>query len=256
MIVEFHDQKGQRLHDKFQDWRREHQIQQGACFLSFAGKNNAQLHAVADCWHIGDANWDGHRAKGSKEKVFSLTKNRKVCADSPDELLLWAAEEGVTVKYCRCFEEMPIITPVTPHSPVESSPSQSDDNVLPVAASEIAIREESQNAPLPIPMGNRNPQATTSEVTQRQRDDLVKAWVLQQANGMCESCEKPSPFNKSDGLPYLEGHHVLHMTDGGSDTPTNVVALCPNCHRELHYGVNAKTMVTRLYERVARLVRE
>lgn len=42
MIVEFHDQQGQRLHDKFQDWRRVHQNQQDACFLSFSGKRNSK----------------------------------------------------------------------------------------------------------------------------------------------------------------------------------------------------------------------
>jgi hypothetical protein len=37
---------------------------------------------------------------------------------------------------------------------------------------------------------------------------------------------------------------------------TNTVALCPNCHRELHFGENARGLVSRLYARIARLVRE
>lgn len=127
---------------------------------------------------------------------------------------------------------------------------------VPVAAFEIVAREEAKKKNLPKPAGNRSPKATPSEVTQFQRDATVKAWVLQQANGQCENCNSPAPFNGSDGLPYLEVHHVRQLADNGSDTVTNAVALCPNCHRELHYGENSQALVVHLYERVGRLVRE
>ncbi len=42
-------------------------------------------------------------------------------------------------------------------------------------------------------------------------------------------------FEREDGSP-LEVHHVIRLADGGSDTINNSVALCPNCHRELHFG--------------------
>ena len=54
--------------------------------------------------------------------------------------------------------------------------------------------------------------------------------------GNCESCKKPAPFVKPGGDFYLEVHHLRRLVDGGSDTVTNAVAVCPNCHRELHYG--------------------
>ena len=60
----------------------------------------------------------------------------------------------------------------------------------------------------------------------------------------------------SDGLPFLEVHHLRQLADRGSDTVSNAVALCPNCHREAHYGEKSKALIARLYERVARLVRE
>lgn len=127
---------------------------------------------------------------------------------------------------------------------------------VPGAAFEITVREEAKKAHLSKPMGNRSPKTTTSEVTQIQRDASVKAWVLQQANGKCEACEKPAPFNGPDGLPYLEVHHVRQLADNGSDTVSNAIALCPNCHRELHYGANAQALVTRLYASITRLNRE
>jgi 5-methylcytosine-specific restriction protein A len=127
---------------------------------------------------------------------------------------------------------------------------------VPVAAFEIEAREEAKKKNLSKPEGNRHPTATPSAITQYQRDAAVKAWVLQQAKGKCESCEQMAPFNGSDGLPFLEVHHVRQLADNGSDTVTNAVALCPNCHRELHYGENSRALVLRLYERVTRLVRE
>ena len=42
----------------------------------------------------------------------------------------------------------------------------------------------------------------------------------------------------------------------GSDTIGNAVALCPNCHRELHYGANKLELREAIYHKLPRLVRE
>jgi 5-methylcytosine-specific restriction protein A len=34
----------------------------------------------------------------------------------------------------------------------------------------------------------------------------------------------------------LEVHHKKQLSEGGEDTVENAIALCPNCHREAHYG--------------------
>ena len=69
------------------------------------------------------------------------------------------------------------------------------------------------------------------------RNQLVVAERLYQANGICDHCGKPAPFNRdSDGTPYLEVHHIKMLAEGGEDTLENTVALCPNCHRKAHYG--------------------
>jgi 5-methylcytosine-specific restriction protein A len=127
---------------------------------------------------------------------------------------------------------------------------------VPVAAFEIEVREEARRKKLPKPDGNRRPASRPSANTQFQRDAAVKAWVLQQANGKCEYCDQRAPFKGSDGQPFLEVHHVRQLADDGPDTVTNAVALCPNCHREAHYGENSKALVSHLYECVVRLVRE
>ena len=125
----------------------------------------------------------------------------------------------------------------------------------PIVAFEISVRDDMKKSDLPVPSGNRIPEAFAVMVTQYQRDASVKAWVLKEAKGICESCKKPAPFNGSDGLPYLEVHHVRQLAEHGMDTPENSVAICPNCHRALHYGERSKEMIARLYQDVPRLRR-
>jgi 5-methylcytosine-specific restriction protein A len=70
-----------------------------------------------------------------------------------------------------------------------------------------------------------------------QRNADVVAEVLHRASGVCERCRKLAPFKrKKDGTPYLEVHHKKQLASGGEDTVENAMALCANCHRELHFG--------------------
>lgn len=70
----------------------------------------------------------------------------------------------------------------------------------------------------------------------RRNADVIVA-VLIRANGVCERCRKNAPFvRRSDGTPFLEVHHRTPLAEGGEDTIENALALCPNCHREVHHG--------------------
>lgn len=67
--------------------------------------------------------------------------------------------------------------------------------------------------------------------------DVVVA-VLERANGYCEKCENKAPFIRNkDNTPYLEVHHKILLAEGGEDSVENAIAVCPNCHRELHFGI-------------------
>lgn len=68
----------------------------------------------------------------------------------------------------------------------------------------------------------------------RERNREVKAYTRQRANGVCDLCGCDAPFEDSNGVPYLESHHVIMLSDGGPDVIYNTVALCPNCHRKMH----------------------
>jgi len=90
-----------------------------------------------------------------------------------------------------------------------------------------------------IPPGISIPKKRKQETESFARDPKVKAFVLQRASGVCEQCKENGPFMDKNGYLFLEVHHLLSMALGGEDTIYNTVALCPNCHRELHYGVDA-----------------
>lgn len=68
------------------------------------------------------------------------------------------------------------------------------------------------------------------------RDPDVGIYAKKRANGICDCCELKAPFTKQDGTPYLETHHLIPLAEGGVDSIQNVCAVCPNCHRRLHYG--------------------
>lgn len=76
----------------------------------------------------------------------------------------------------------------------------------------------------------------TSTRTIYARSKAVKDYVLSRAGGICESCVKPAPFITKGGSPYLEPHHINRLSDGGLDHPKFVGAICPTCHKEIHYG--------------------
>ena len=67
-------------------------------------------------------------------------------------------------------------------------------------------------------------------------------------------------FLRASGLPYMEGHHLIPCTAGNAekywklfgrniDCVENIVALCPTCHRRIHFGseVERAGIIEKLY---------
>lgn len=89
-----------------------------------------------------------------------------------------------------------------------------------------------------IAMANKLPEKIQVISNTFKRNPDVVAEVLERAKGICERCGTDAPFMRSsDGTPYLEVHHKVRLADGGEDTVENTIAVCPNCHRELHFGM-------------------
>lgn len=80
-----------------------------------------------------------------------------------------------------------------------------------------------------------------------ERSGAVRRYVLARANGICESCRKPAPFKRTNGSPYLESHHIHKLSEDGSDRPDHVAAICPTCHRRIHFGKDGKHLDNQLF---------
>jgi hypothetical protein len=84
----------------------------------------------------------------------------------------------------------------------------------------------------------------------RTRSLPVHQYVLARAQGYCEGCGDQAPFKTKQRMPYLEPHHTIRLADDGPDHPRSVIALCPTCHRRVHYSVDGDkynlTLMTKL----------
>jgi hypothetical protein len=83
-----------------------------------------------------------------------------------------------------------------------------------------------------------------------QRAPAIKQYVQARADGVCEVCGEPAPFETPDGRPYLETHHVDELGEGGEDHPDKVAAVCPTCHKRIHYGADGDELNEALRERL------
>jgi 5-methylcytosine-specific restriction endonuclease McrA len=99
---------------------------------------------------------------------------------------------------------------------------------------------------------SENPEREHTETTgsRYRRSPAIRKYAIERADGNCELCGAVAPFVKDDGEPFLEVHHVEELSEGGSDHPALVAAVCPNCHREIHYGKHGEDLNERLQKRL------
>jgi 5-methylcytosine-specific restriction endonuclease McrA len=125
-------------------------------------------------------------------------------------------------------------------SPADSEPT-SDSAEYVIRADRLLRRGR-----IARPAGVLKPVAVQGATALFCRDPAVRAWVLHRADGRCELCGTLAPFVTDRQARYLESHHVIMLAEGGPDTPDNTAALCPNCHRNLHYGSDRANLRERL----------
>lgn len=133
------------------------------------------------------------------------------------------------------------------------------DAVLPVGDNETLrdradyIREIKH---IEMPKANGRPKTVTVSVSQYVRDPKVIAWVLDRAKGRCEACGELAPFMTDKKFPFLEVHHILPLSKLGTDDIENAAAVCPNCHRRLHYSLDRKAYSEKLITYVKALTKK
>lgn len=115
------------------------------------------------------------------------------------------------------------------------------ENAAPVPAIEVAgsIANSANKARLIEKAGNAKgkPLRLTRKIADFHRNAAVVVGALARADGNCEMphCARET-FIRADGSIFLEVHHITPLAEDGDDTLLNAAALCPTCHRELHYG--------------------
>lgn len=125
---------------------------------------------------------------------------------------------------------------------------------------QAAVQEESNKAePAPATKG---PQPRPPKVPRQGqgafgRDPKVAARALAAASYVCalaaSSVEHQSFIAKSTKRNYVEAHHLVPMSRQEDfahslDVEENIVALCPNCHRQTHLGrpADKRSIIKRL----------
>lgn len=97
------------------------------------------------------------------------------------------------------------------------------------------------------PAGNSAPDRALQSGYVVKRDPAVRKYVIEKSGGKCEYCGELG-FSTVSGQNYVEAHHIISLATSGKDTIDNVIALCPNHHREAHFGVEAEELEERFVE--------
>jgi 5-methylcytosine-specific restriction protein A len=142
---------------------------------------------------------------------------------------------------------------VSPEKDIEDNSLELRQGGLELSVDELeAMRRKAYAAASEIP------EANTKDGKRRyyERSADVRGYVLARSKGVCESCNKPAPFLRRNGTPYLEPHHTHLISESGPDHPRWVGAICPNCHREIHQGREGGKLNTRLQMRLLAIEEE
>lgn len=90
---------------------------------------------------------------------------------------------------------------------------------------------------------NTTPSQIEQTIKTYPRNNILRTYVKERSG---YSCEMPDctyvGFDKNDGKKYVEIHHINPLSQGGEDSINNTVALCPNCHRKIHYAKNKEEL--------------
>lgn len=135
--------------------------------------------------------------------------------------------------------------------PVESAATAADISVAPAHLTRTLSLEELRRVAYAASKDD-GPISKTSDAKQSwyERSAAVRDYVLARSDGVCEACDQPAPFLKKDGNAYLEPHHTTRLADEGPDHPAWVGAICPNCHRRIHSGIDGADWNKCLRERL------
>jgi|AntDeeMetagen192_2_1112575.scaffolds.fasta_scaffold00006_74 5-methylcytosine-specific restriction endonuclease McrA len=91
-----------------------------------------------------------------------------------------------------------------------------------------------------------SPSNDTTEKTPPPPESLKNELYFQRADRRCEWCE--------ERVDSPDVHHIMPRSEGGPNTPKNLIVLCPNCHRKADSGTISRSKLKyRVNEQLADL---
>ena len=113
-------------------------------------------------------------------------------------------------------------------------------NYLAATRSKNTAAVISPPAPQPAP----SPKKATGGKPKYVANPSIGKGALQSARYVCENCGSGTFTARSTGNDYMEPHHLIPISCQGNyantiDRTENLICLCPNCHSQIHYGLNA-----------------
>lgn len=81
------------------------------------------------------------------------------------------------------------------------------------------------------------------------------------SNYKCNLDGNHESFITKKGKPYMEAHHLIPISyqdyfEYSLDVEANIISLCPNCHRKLHYGRDIKEELEKIYKDRIQILRK
>ena len=112
-----------------------------------------------------------------------------------------------------------------------------------IEVNDSSVYSEVEDIPIPLEVqANKRENKSKTYI----RDPKVGRYALNLADYKCEVESNHKTFIcKGSKKPYLESHHLVPISyqenfDVSLDVPANIVALCSNCHNEIHYGIDSE----------------
>ncbi len=130
-----------------------------------------------------------------------------------------------------------------------------DDDYGFVSTKDISINVSPVASYTPL---NKPEKIISDKVSFKRNPETAKKSILL-ANYKCDFDQSHVSFITKNGKPYMEAHHLVPLStqdyfDNSLDVDANIVCLCPNCHRKLHYGENINNDLRKLFsDRVTHL---
>jgi hypothetical protein len=89
---------------------------------------------------------------------------------------------------------------------------------------------------------------STSDSDAMPRNPLYRDIALKRENYTCEICGTTETFTDRNNNEYFEGHHLIMYNPSvqsrfrhSLDHPSNIICLCPECHRKIHRSSKEET---------------